>query len=163
METKVKVDESVIKQVLAEFDVKWGDPDLVEIDGYLKLRYLHYQRTAVIKEMPQAVFDRAVPLALFSDLGSYLIAQFDPTDAETAYADKQMRIKYRFLADTTTEEQAEMQKLIQELPPYHQKVLNLLHDGLTQTEIAEAMGMKDHGARIYAAELKQIYLKVKGE
>lgn len=163
METKIRVDEQVIKQVLAEFNVKWGDPDFDEVVEYLKLRYLHYQHTALIRGMRQAVFERAVPLALISDLGSYFIAEFDATDEEIAYVDKQMHIKYPFIAEATPEERAEAEKLIQNLPLYHQEVLNLLHDGLSQAEISQAMGMKDHGARRFAAELKQIYLKIRGE
>mgnify|MGYP001498711613 CR=1 FL=1 len=68
METKIIVNERIIKQVLAEFEVKWGDPDFNEVVEYLQLRCLHYQHTAKIKEMPQAVFDCASPVALIIDL-----------------------------------------------------------------------------------------------
>lgn len=73
-----------------------------------------------------------------------------------------MQIKYRFLARARLEEHVEAEKLIEKLPPDHREVLNLMHDGMSQAKIAEAMGMKKHGARIYAAELKQIYIRVIG-
>lgn len=63
MKSEVKIDDEVVSQVLLEFSVHRNDVDFDELSAYLKLRYLHYQRVADIKEMSQVEFDRGILVA----------------------------------------------------------------------------------------------------
>ncbi|WP_407894951.1 hypothetical protein [Lacticaseibacillus sp. N501-2] len=76
MKSEVKIDDEVVSRVLLEFNVSRNDADFDELSAYLKLRYLHYQRVAVIKEMSQVEFDRGILVALKSDLGEYFTSKF---------------------------------------------------------------------------------------
>lgn len=163
MREAVKVDEVVINQVLEQFHVHWHDPDFEALLGYLKLRYLHYQRVAVVKQLSQIKFDRAIVPALISDMNRHLAERFQATVEEDAQAVKQMQNHYHFLAQATPEAHALADNRIKGLPQFDQEILHLLRDGSTQVEIAEAMGMKHYEMKRYTNELREIYQKVKDE
>lgn len=163
MEVAVEIDEAVLKRVLEQFDIHWDDPNFAEVLEYLKLRYLHYRQVAVIRDMPQNVFDQAIAIALISDLGEYLIKQFELTVEEDELADLEMQKHYRFMGQVTAEERAEAENSLGKLPQRDQAILELLHDGMSQMEIAEAMGMKRSQVRLVSRMLKTIYSQAKTE
>jgi hypothetical protein len=163
MEAAIKVDEVVINQVLEQFQVHWHDPDFESFLAYLKLRYLHYQRVAVVKELSQIEFNRAIVPVLISDMNQYLAARFQTTEEEEVQAVKQMQYHYHFLVQATPEAHALADKKIKALPQFDQEILHLLRDGLMQMEISDAMEMKHYEMKQYTNELREIYEVVKGK
>lgn len=163
MKAEVKIDNEVVSQVLLEFNVHRNDVDFDKLSAYLKLRYLHYQRVVVIKEMSQVEFKRGILVALESDLREYFTSKFVLTAEEDAIATRRMQMHYRFLTKATPEEHAAANLMIHKLPQYDQEVLHLLRDGLTQAEIVKAIGMHYRGAEMYVRELKTIYDQIKGK
>lgn len=163
MKAVVNVDKAVIDQALSHFNVQWHDPDFEGLLAYLKLRYLHYQRVAVGKDMSQVDFDRAIVPTLISDLNQHLAARFQTTAEEDEQAVKQMQHHYHFLAQATPEAHSLADQRIKALPQIDQEILHLLRDGLTQVEIADAMGMHHNEMRQFTDELREIYQEVKGE
>lgn len=163
MKAEVKVDDLVIIEVLAQFEVKWGDPDFEELFDYSRLRYLHYQHQGVINELTQPAFDRSITYALISDVGEYLIGKFDSSAEQKALALKQMGNHYHFMNGVTPEDQATADQLIHELSNHDQAMIQLLYDGLSQRDIAEATGINRYLMPTYSAKLKAIYKQLGGE
>ncbi|WP_125711237.1 sigma-70 family RNA polymerase sigma factor [Lacticaseibacillus porcinae] len=163
MKPEVKVDDQVIIEVLAQFEVKWGDPDFDELLLYARLRYLHYQHQAASNGLSPTEFERSVQFALLSDVWEYLIVKLGTTVEQQASQTTEMGKHYRFVKATTLEEQSFVDQLVQGLPKRDQAMIGLFRDGLSQREIAAVLGMGRSAVMEYATELKQIYARVKGE
>lgn len=161
MKHTVKVDHLVIAQVLGVTGISRGDPDFREIVIFLELRYLDYQRRAQIKELSTTAFNDKILAVLVRDLQTHLASAFELSEDEDANIVKQMHGKYHFLAQATPEEQVVAEKLIKELSDFDQQVMVLFRDGLSQPEIAEALGIRVSDVAEVSKRVKAIYHQVK--
>jgi DNA-binding NarL/FixJ family response regulator len=161
MKRVVKVDHLAIAQVLGEAGISRGDPDFREIVIFLELRYLHYHRLAQIKGLSDSSFHAKIMNVLVTDLQAYLASAFQLSADEDATIIKRMHGKYHFLAQATPEEHAAAARLIKELSEFDQQVMVLLRDGLSQPEIAEALGIRVSDVTEASKRVKAIYQQVK--
>lgn len=106
-------------------------------------------------------FNERILNVLVSDLQAHLASAFDLTSEEDATIVKQMHGKYHFLAQATPEEHAAAGQLIKELSGFDQQVMVLFRDGLSQGEIAEALGMRVRDVAAVSKQVKTIYRQVK--
>lgn len=163
MKTAIKIDHLVLAQVLGLVGIDRSDPDFGEIVVFLRLRYLHYQRIAVIKGMAQATFDHRIANALVSDLKEQLASTFALTEVEALSVDKQMHSHYHFMTHATPEENAAAKQLIEALPVFDQGVLTLFRDGLSQPQIAQVMNVPLSDVTAVGKEIKTIYSQVNSD
>jgi DNA-binding NarL/FixJ family response regulator len=161
MKHTVKVDHLVIAQVLGVVGISRGDPDFREIVIFLELRYLDYHRRAQIKGLSTTAFNDKILPVLVRDLQVYLTSAFELSAEEDASVIKQMHGKYHFLAQATPEEHAAAEQLIKELSNFDQQVMALLRDGLSQPEIAGALGIRVSDVAEVSKRVKAIYSQVK--
>jgi DNA-directed RNA polymerase specialized sigma subunit len=161
MKPVIKVDHLVIAQVIGLVRLNRGEPDFRENVVFLELRYLHYQRLAKIKGLTVIAFNERIQNVLVSDLQAHLASAFELTSEEDATLIKQMHGKYHFLAQATLEEHNAAGKLIKALPDFDQQVMALFRDGLGQTEIAEALGMRVRDVAAVSTRVKAIYRQVR--
>lgn len=161
MKHTVKVDHLVIAQVLGVVGISRDDPDFREIVVFLELRYLDYQRRAQIKGLSTTAFNDKILPVLVRDLQAHLASAFELSAAEDATVVKQMQGKYHFLEQATPEEHEVAGKLIRELSVFDQQVMVLFRDGLSQNEIAEALGMRVRDVAAVSTRVKAIYRQVK--
>lgn len=161
MKHTVKVDHLVIAQVLGVVGISRGDPDFREIVVFLELRYLDYQRRAQIKGLSTTAFNDKILPVLVRDLQAHLASAFELSAAEDATVVKQMHGKYHFLAQATPEEHVAAGKLIKELSVFDQQVMVLFRDGVSQPEIAEALGIRVSDVARVSKKAKTIYQKLK--
>lgn len=160
MTQAVKVDHLVVAQVLGVAGISRGDPEFQEIVIFLKLRYLHDQRLARIKGLSDSSFHAKIMNVLVTDLQAYLASAFELSAEEDAIVVKQMHGKYHFLAKATPEEHAAAENLIKELSDFDQQAMVLFRDGLSQPEIAEALGMRIQDVAAVSKKVKAIYQQV---
>lgn len=160
MKPVIKVDYLVIAQVLGVVGINRGDPDFRENVVFLELRYLHYQRLAQIKGLTVIAFNERILNVLVADIQAHLASAFELTSAEDATLIKQMHGKYHFLAQATPEEHEVAGQLIKELSIFDQQVMVLFRDGLSQNEIADALGMRVRDVAAVSKEVKAIYRQV---
>lgn len=161
MKHVVKVDHLVIAQVLGVAGVSRGDPDFRKIVMFLELRYLHYHRLAQIKGLSDSNFHAKIMNVLVTDLQAHLASAFQLSSDEDATVVKQMHGKYHFLAKATSEEHAAAEQLIRELSDFDQQIMALLRDGLSQPEIAAALGIRVSDVTEVSKRVKAIYQQVK--
>lgn len=161
MKHTVKVDHLVIAQVLGVVGISRGDPDFREIVIFLELRYLDYQRRAQIKGLSTIAFNDKILPVLVRDLQAHLASAFELSAEEDATIVKQMHGKYHFLAQATAEEHAAAEKLVKELSDFDQQVMVLFRDGLSQPEIAEALGIRVRDVAAVSKRVKAIYQQLK--
>ncbi|WP_054715563.1 hypothetical protein [Lacticaseibacillus manihotivorans] len=65
------------------------------------------------------------------------------------------------MAQATPEEHEAAEQLIKELSVFDQQVMELFRDGLGQTEIAEALGMRVRDVAAVSTRVKAIYRQVR--
>lgn len=160
MKSVVVVDERVIAEVLAAVGMYRGDPDFEEILTFLRLRYLHYQRIAMIKGMSLDAFNRKIENILVANVRVQLATAFDMEAIEATTVLKQVYGRYHFLAQATPAEHQAAEKLIQALPQFDQEVYTLFLDGLTQIEVVKAMGLRTAEVQAVSQKVKMIYKQV---
>lgn len=163
MKAVVVVDERVIAEVLAAVGMYRGDPDFEEILMFLKLRYLHYQRIAMIKGMSLAAFNRKIENILVADVRVQLATAFDMKAVEAATVLKQVYGRYHCLGQATPAAHQAAEKLIQALPQFDQEVYTLFLDGLTQVEVAKAVGLRTAEVQAVSREFKMIYRQIQSK
>jgi DNA-binding NarL/FixJ family response regulator len=161
MKPVIKVDHFVIAQALGVVGINRNNPDFRENVVFLTLRYLHYRRLAQIKGLTVIAFNERIQNVLVTDLQAHLALAFELTSEEDATLVKQMHGKYHFLAQATPEEHAAAGKLIKALSVFDQQVMGLFRDGLSQLEIAEALGMRVRDVAAVSTRVKAIYRQVR--
>lgn len=161
MKLVIKVDHLVIAQAIGVVGINRGDPDFREIVVFLELRYLHYQRLAQIKGLTVIAFNERILNVLVADLQARLASAFELTPEEDATLVKQMHGKYHFLAQATPEEHEAAGRLVKELSAFDQQVMGLFRDGLGQTEIAAALGIRVRDVAAVSTRVKAIYDQLK--
>lgn len=161
MKHTVNVDHLVIAQVLGVVGISRGDPDFREIVVFLELRYLDYQRRAQIKELSTTAFNDKILSVLVRDLQVHLASAFELSPAEDVIVVKQMHGKYHFLAQATPGEHVVAEQLIKELSDFDQQVMMLLRDGVSQAEIAGALGIRVSDVAEVIKRVKAIYSQAK--